>query len=47
MKKSFIISGPVSIVCDQVRLEPVSSDTETSYSLEHFDIAGIAIILPG
>ena len=36
---------PVFGVCDQVRLKPVCSATETSQSLEILDLASIGIIL--
>ena len=42
---SHVMRKPVFGVCDQVRLKPACSATETSKSLEILDLTSIGIIL--
>ena len=42
---SQVTRKPVFGICDQVRLKPACSATETSYSLEILDIVNIGFIL--
>ena len=44
---NLITRKPVFGVCDQVRLEPACSATETSKSLESLDLERLGIILSG
>ena len=45
IKISHITGKPVCGICDHVKLKPVCSATETSWSLEILDLASIGIMM--